>query len=256
MASVHIELVPLLKDNYAYLLHDRATGATAVVDPSEAKPVLAVARARGWRITHVLATHHHWDHTGGNLEIKQATDCMVIGPGYDYDRIPGIDAGIEEGDRLALGSAVADVLFIPGHTRGHIAYWFAEEKAVLCGDTLFSLGCGRIFEGTPEQMWASLSKLRALPPETRIYCGHEYTQANARFAMTIEPLNPALLMRQRRVDEARAAGRATIPSTMGDERAANPFLRADEPTVAAAVGLAGADPVAVFAEVRRRKDNF
>lgn len=256
MASLHIELVPLLKDNYAYLLHDRATGATAVVDPSEAKPVLAVARARGWRITHVLATHHHWDHTGGNLEIKQATDCMVIGPGYDYDRIPGIDAGIEEGDRLALGSAVADVLFIPGHTRGHIAYWFAEEKAVLCGDTLFSLGCGRIFEGTPEQMWASLSKLRALPPETRIYCGHEYTQANARFAMTIEPLNPALLMRQRRVDEARAAGRATIPSTMGDERAANPFLRADEPTVAAAVGLAGADPVAVFAEVRRRKDNF
>ena len=256
MASLQIELVPLLKDNYAYLLHDQATGATAVVDPSEAKPVLAVARARGWRITHVLATHHHWDHTGGNLEIKQATDCMVIGPGYDYDRIPGIDAGIEEGDRLALGSAVADVLFIPGHTRGHIAYWFAEEKAVLCGDTLFSLGCGRIFEGTPEQMWASLSKLRALPPETRIYCGHEYTQANARFAMTIEPLNPALLMRQRRVDEARAAGRATIPSTMGDERAANPFLRADEPTVAAAVGLAGADPVAVFAEVRRRKDNF
>lgn len=256
MASLQIELVPLLKDNYAYLLHDQATGATAVVDPSEAKPVLAVARARGWRITHVLATHHHWDHTGGNLEIKQATDCMVVGPGYDYDRIPGIDAGIEEGDRLMLGTAVADVLFIPGHTRGHIAYWFAEEQAVLCGDTLFSLGCGRMFEGTPEQMWASLDKLRSLPPTTRVYCGHEYTQANARFAMTIEPLNPALLMRQRKVDEARAAGRATIPSTMGEERAANPFLRADEPTVAAAVGLAGADPVAVFAEVRRRKDNF
>lgn len=256
MASLQIELVPLLKDNYAYLVHDEATGTTAVVDPSEARPVLAVARARGWRISHVLATHHHWDHTGGNLEIKQATDCMVIGPGYDYDRIPGIDAGIEEGDRLALGAAVAEVLFIPGHTRGHIAYWFPEERAVLCGDTLFSLGCGRMFEGTPEQMWASLDKLRRLPAETRVYCGHEYTQANARFAMTIEPQNPALLMRQRRVDEARAAGRATIPSTIGDERAANPFLRADQPTVAAAVGLADADPVTVFAEVRRRKDNF
>jgi hydroxyacylglutathione hydrolase len=256
MATLDIELVPLLRDNYAYLLHDRATDATAVVDPSEARPVLAVARARGWRITHVLSTHHHWDHTGGNLEIKQATNCMVVGPGYDYDRIPAIDAGVEEGDRLAFGGAVAEILFIPGHTRGHIAYWFPEEAAVLCGDTLFSLGCGRLFEGTPEQMWSSLDKLRRLPPETRVYCGHEYTQNNARFAVTVEPRNPALLMRQRRVDEARAAGRATIPSTMGEERAANPFLRADEETVAAALGLAGADPVAVFAEVRRRKDNF
>ena len=256
MASLDIELVPLLKDNYAYLLHDSATGTTAVVDPSEARPVLAVARARGWRITHVLSTHHHWDHTGGNLEIKQATDCMVIGPGYDQERIPGIDAGVEEGDRFALGGAVAEILFIPGHTRGHIAYWFPEAAAVLCGDTLFSLGCGRLFEGTPEQMWTSLGKLRRLPPETRVFCGHEYTQANARFAMTIEPLNPALVMKQRRVDEARAAGRATIPSTMGEECAMNPFLRADEPAVAAAVGLAGADPVTVFAEVRRRKDSF
>jgi len=256
MASLDIELVPLLKDNYAYLLHDAATGTTAVVDPSEARPVLAVARARGWRITHVLSTHHHWDHTGGNLEIKQATDCMVIGPGYDQERIPGIDAGVQEGDRFALGGAIAEILFIPGHTRGHIAYWFPEAAAVLCGDTLFSLGCGRLFEGTPEQMWTSLGKLRNLPPETRVYCGHEYTQANARFAVTIEPKNPALVMKQRRVDEARAAGRATIPSTMGEERATNPFLRADEPAVAAAVGLAGADPVTVFAEVRRRKDNF
>ena len=256
MATLAIELVPLLKDNYAYLLHDEATGTTAVVDPSEAAPVLAVARARGWRLTHVLSTHHHWDHTGGNLEIKRATNCMVIGPAYDQDRIPAIDAGVAEGDRLALGGAVAEILFIPGHTRGHIAYWFPEEQALLCGDTLFSLGCGRMFEGTPEQMWSSLDKLRRLPPDTRVYCGHEYTQANARFAMTIEPKNPALVMRQRRVDEARANRRATIPSTMGDERAANPFLRADEPSVAEAVGMSGAEPVAVFAEVRRRKDNF
>jgi len=256
MAALDIELIPLLKDNYAYLLHDAATGSTAVVDPSEASPVLAVARARGWRLTHVLSTHHHWDHTGGNLEIKRATDCMVIGPAYDQERIPGIDAGVEEADRFALGGAVAEILFIPGHTSGHIAYWFPDSAALFCGDTLFSLGCGRLFEGTPEQMWTSLGKLRRLPAETRVYCGHEYTQANARFAMSIEPLNPALLSRQRRVDELRTAGRATVPSTMGDERAANPFLRADSPSVAAAVGLAGADPVAVFAEVRRRKDNF
>jgi hydroxyacylglutathione hydrolase len=253
---MQIELVPLLKDNYAYLLHDAATGATAVVDPSEARPVLAAARTHGWRISHVLSTHHHWDHTGGNLEIKQASNCMVIGPGYDQDRIPGIDAGVEEGDRFALGAAVAEILFIPGHTRGHIAYWFPGEAALLCGDTLFSLGCGRLFEGTPAQMWSSLDKLRQLPPETRIYCGHEYTQANARFALTIEPDNADLAAKARQVDAARAAGRATIPSTMAEERAANPFLRADEPAVAAAVGLAGADPVTVFAEVRRRKDSF
>src|SRR5262249_4752086 len=256
MASLDIELVPLLKDNYAYLLRDTATGTTAIVDPSEARPALAAAHAREWRITYVLSTHHHWDHTGGNLEIKEATGCTVVGPRYDQDRIPGIDAAVAEGDRFALGASTAEILFIPGHTRGHIAYWFPEAQAVLCGDTLFSLGCGRLFEGTPEQMWSSLDKLRRLPPETRIYCGHEYTQANARFALTIEPDNAALIARQRHGGAARAAGRATLPATMGEERAANPFLRADEPAVAAAVDRAGADPVTVFAEVRRRKDNF
>src|SRR5262249_1613133 len=250
MACLDIELVPLLKDNYAYLLRDAATGTTAIVDPSEARPALAAARAREWRITHVLSTHHHWDHTGGNLEIKEATGCTVVGPRYDQDRIPGIDTAVAEGDRFALGASVAEILFIPGHTRGHIAYWFPEAQAVLCGDTLFSLGCGRLFEGTPEQMWSSLAKLRRPPPETRLYCGPEYTQANARFAVTIEPQSPALIARQRQVDAARAGGRATIPSTMGEERAANPFLRADEPAVASAVDRAGADPVTVFAEVR------
>jgi len=256
MAHLDIDLVPLLKDNYGYLLHDRSTGATAVVDPSEARPVLAVARAKGYRLTHILNTHHHWDHTGGNLELKQATGAAIVGPLYDAGRIPGLDGGVQEGERFTLGTAVADILFIPGHTSGHIAFWFAESAAVFCGDTLFALGCGRLFEGTPQQMWASLDKLRRLPPTTRVYCGHEYTQANARFALTVEPDNPALAMRSRRVDEARAAGRATVPSTMGEERATNPFLRADEPSVAAAVGLAGADPVSVFAETRRRKDNF
>jgi len=242
MASLDIELVPLLKDNYAYLLHDAATGTTAVVDPSEARPVLAVARARGWRITHVLSTHHHWDHTGGNLEIKQATDCMVIGPGYDQERIPGIDAGVEEGDRFALGGAVAEILFIPGHTRGHIAYWFPEAQAVLCGDTLFSLGCGRLFEGTPEQMFANMQRLAALPGETRVYCAHEYTESNGRYALVAEPDNTALAERMEAVRTARAAGEATVPTMIALERATNPFMRS-----ASAVQLA---------ERRAAKDAF
>ncbi|MGH6932512.1 MAG: hydroxyacylglutathione hydrolase [Dongiaceae bacterium] len=256
MANLAIELVPLLKDNYAYLLHDRAGGATAIVDPSEAAPVLRTLEARGWRLTHVLNTHHHWDHSGGNLELKAATGCAIVGPAPDRDRIPGIDIALADGDRFELGQAAAQILFIPGHTRGHIAFWFADDAALFCGDTLFAMGCGRMFEGTAPQMWASLDKLRRLPPETRVYCGHEYTQANARFAVTIEPDNAALARRAEQVDALRAAGRPTIPSTIGDERATNPFLRADQPAVAQAVGLAGADPAAVFAEVRKRKDNF
>jgi len=254
--NLEIVQIPVLKDNYVYLVRDAATQAVGVVDPAVAEPVEAELERRRWRLTHVLNTHHHGDHVGGNQRLKARFGAMIVGPRADRDRIPGIDVEVGEGDTYAFGQEPAKVFDIPGHTRGHIAYWFAGSKALFCGDTIFSLGCGRMFEGTPEQMWSSLDKLRRLPPETRVYCGHEYTQANARFAMTIEPLNPALIMRQRRVDEARAAGRATIPSTMAEECAANPFLRADEPTVAAAVGLADADPVAVFAEVRRRKDNF
>ncbi len=256
MAGLDIELVPLLKDNYAYLLHDRAGGATAIVDPSESGPVLAAAAAKGWRLTHVLNTHHHRDHSGGNLELKQATGCTIVGPQADRARIPGIDVALDDGESWSLGRSPAQVLFIPGHTRGHIAFWFCEDAALFCGDTLFALGCGRMFEGTAPQMWASLDRLRRLPGETRVYCGHEYTQANARFALTIERDNAALAARAQRVDAARAAGRPTIPSTMAEECATNPFLRADQPAVAAAVGLPGAGPVAVFAEVRKRKDSF
>ena len=256
MANLDIVLVPLLKDNYAYLVRERASAATAIVDPSEAAPVLAAAAARGWRLTHVLNTHHHPDHSGGNLELKAATGCTIVGPAPDRDRIPGIDLALDDGETFDLGRARARVLFIPGHTRGHIAFWFADDTALFCGDTLFAMGCGRMFEGTAPQMWASLDKLRRLPPETRVYCGHEYTQANARFAVTIEPGNPELAARAKQVDGLRAQGRPTIPSTMAEERATNPFLRADQPAVASAVGLAGADPAAVFAEVRKRKDNF
>ncbi len=253
---MEIALVPLLTDNYAYLLHDSKSKETAIVDPSEAAPVLAAASARGWRLTHVLNTHHHPDHSGGNLGIKQATGCKIVGPAPDRERIPGIDVALDEGGKFRLGDAEAEVLFIPGHTKGHIAFHFRGEKAVFCGDTLFSLGCGRMFEGTPPMMWASLDKLRKLPGDTRIYCGHEYTQSNARFAVSIDPQNQALRAREKQVAELRAAGKPTIPSTMAEERAANPFLRADDPALGAAIGLPGAAPHEVFGEIRRRKDSF
>lgn len=256
MSVLEIDLVPCLKDNYAYLLRDPATGATGVVDPSEAAPVEAALARRGWRLTHILNTHHHWDHTGGNPELKARHGAKVVGPKADRDRIPAIDIEVDEGAPFKLGEAEAQILFIPGHTRGHIAFWFPESKAVFCGDTLFALGCGRMFEGTPEQMWRSLGKLKALPPETRVYCGHEYTQANARFALTVEPQNRALVARAKQVDETRAEGRPTVPATIGEERETNPFLRADLPSIAKTLGLDGADPVAVFAEVRHRKDGF
>jgi len=256
MARFEIERVPVLKDNYVWLVHEPEAKATAVVDPSVADPVLAAAAQRGWRITHILNTHHHWDHTDGNLPIKAATGCTIVGPGHDRDRIPGIDVEVRDGDAYQFGAERGEVFFVPGHTRGHIAYWFGGSDALFCGDTLFLMGCGRLFEGTAEQMWGSLTRLRALPAATGIYCAHEYTQSNARFALTVDPANADLQARAAAVDALRAAGTPTVPGTMGEERRTNPFLRADTPGVAAAVGLTGAEPVSVFAEVRRRKDEF
>jgi hydroxyacylglutathione hydrolase len=253
---LQIEHVLCLKDNYVWLLREPSRGAVAVVDPSEAAPVKAKLDALGWSLTHILNTHHHWDHTGGNLDLKQATGATIVGPKADRDRIPGIDVALGEGDSYGFGAESAQVFDIPGHTRGHIAFWFSDSDALFCGDTLFTLGCGRLFEGTPAQMWSSLSKLRGLPPNTRVYCGHEYTQSNARFALAIDPDNAALKSRAARVDAARAKGLPTVPGILAEERKTNPFLRADDPAFARAQGLDARDPVAVLAAIRARKDKF
>jgi hydroxyacylglutathione hydrolase len=256
MSSLQVELIPVLRDNYVYLAHEARSGACAAVDPSVAEPVLAALDRLGWRLTHILNTHHHHDHVGGNLKLKRATGCIVVGNRDDAHRIPGIDVRVGDGGELALGQEEALVLDVSGHTIGHIAYWFREARALFCGDTMFSLGCGRLFEGTPQQMWSSLAKLRGLPGDTRVYCGHEYTESNARFALAIDPENPALRRRADEVWALRAEGRPTLPSTIAVERETNPFLRADNPNLQRAIGLEGRDPVAAFAEIRRRKDVF
>jgi hydroxyacylglutathione hydrolase len=256
MSKLEIRQIPLLTDNYSYLVREPETGSVAVVDPAEAEPVLDALRRLDWRLTHILNTHHHGDHVGGNRRLKDETGCTIVGPAYDRERIPGIDIEVSEESGYEFGHAHADIFFIPGHTRGHIAYWFAESRALFCGDTLFSLGCGRLFEGNPMQMWNSLGKIRRLPDDARVYCAHEYTESNARFALTVDPANEALQARMMEIRKLRAAGKPTVPSILGEEKAANPFLRADDPMLAANVGLAGADPVEVFGEVRRRKDNF
>lgn len=252
---IEIDAIPALQDNYIYLLR-APDGEAAVVDPAEAAPVSARLEALGLRLTLIINTHHHADHVGGDAELKRRTGARVVGPRADAARIPDMDEGVAEGDRVAFGGEEAHVLEVHGHTRGHVAFWFPRTGALFCGDALFSLGCGRMFEGTPEQMWDSLKKLRALPDDARVHCGHEYTQANARFALSVDPDNVALRRRADEVAALRRAGAPTIPSRLGEEKAANPFLRADDPDLAARLGMDGADPVAVFAELRGRKDRF
>lgn len=256
MPALDIVLVPALSDNYVYLLHDAASGATAVVDPGEVAPVEAALAERGWTLTHILNTHHHADHIDGNEALKAKYGATLVGPKAEAARIPDMDVTVAEGDTYDFAGHTAQVFETPGHTTGHISFYFADSDALFPGDTLFSLGCGRMFEGTPAQFWDSLRKLRDLPDSTYIYCGHEYTASNAKFALSIDGDNDALKARATEIEELRAEGRPTIPSLLGQEKAINPFLRADDPKIAAAVGKSGADPVEVFAAVRKGKDTF
>lgn len=253
---LQIELLPLLSDNYGYLLLEPESGASAVVDPGEAAPVLAALKERGRGLDMILCTHHHGDHVGGNLELKAATGCRIYGPAADRARIPGLDVGLGEGDTVEVGRTSLRVLETPGHTSGHISYYAPQAKALFCGDTLFALGCGKLLEGDGLMMWSSLSKLMALPDDTRVYCGHEYTQSNARFALSLDPDNEALIERAADVDHQRAAGAPTIPSTLAEERRTNPFLRAADPYLRARLGLQHATEAEAFTEIRRRKDRF
>ena len=239
---LEIVRIPVLNDNYVWLAHESSSGETMVVDPAVSDPVLAEADRRGWRIGQIWNTHWHPDHTGGNEAIKRATGCTVTAPSAEAARIPTMDRGVAEGDRVSFGPLEAEVLEVPAHTAGHIAYLLPGESVIFIGDTLFAMGCGRLFEGTAAQMHANMTRLAELPGETKVYCAHEYTLANGRFALTVEPDNAELRARMAAVEQARAEGEATVPTTIALERATNPFMRAAT--------------VAEFADRRAAKDVF
>lgn len=252
--ALELVTVPCLSDNYAFLLHNDATGGTALIDAPEAAPIQAALDARGWSLTDILITHHHWDHIDGLDALRGG--ARVIGSKADADRLPQLDVAVDEGDALnVLGEAVT-VFDVSGHTINHLAFHFPDSGMVFTADSLMALGCGRLFEGTPEQMWQSMLKLRALPAETIVCSGHEYTETNAKFALSLEEDNPALISRVRAITEDRAANRPTVPSILAVELETNPFLRAADPNLKAAVNMTDAPDDAVFAEIRSRKDNF
>jgi hydroxyacylglutathione hydrolase len=251
---LQIHQFPCLDDNYGFLAHDTETGATATIDTPDAEAILREADAKGWRITDIWNTHWHPDHAGGNAVIKERTGALVTGPA-EVERIgPAPDRIVTEGATVSLGAVSARVLDVGGHTLGHIAYVFDDARVAFVGDTIFALGCGRMFEGTPPQFWASLQKLAALPDDVTLYCAHEYTQANARFALHVDPENAALKARAAEIDRLRAAGKPTVPTTLSAEKATNPFLRA--PLLAAAGVAPGAPAWEAFASIRKQKDNF
>jgi hydroxyacylglutathione hydrolase len=223
---IEVVRIPALQDNYIWMAHDDASGETVVIDPAEAAPVLAEAEKRGWTIGQIWNTHWHGDHIGGNAAIKAATGARVTAPAAEAAKIPTLDVAVGEGDKACIGRIAARVIEVPAHTAGHIAYYLPEAGIAFVGDTLFAMGCGRLFEGTAMQMWRNMERLAALPPETKIYCAHEYTQANGRFALTAEPETDAIADRMREVDAARALGQPTVPTTIALERATNPFMRA------------------------------
>ncbi len=254
--AAEIRLFKILSDNYGVLIHDPQTKATATIDAAEAGPILAVLRENGWLLTDILVTHHHADHTDGIAELIKEYNCRVVAPRAEIDKIANVNEAVSEGDTVKVGALTAKVIETPGHTNGHISYWFESESAAFVGDTIFSIGCGRVIEGTYPMMWQSMLKLRALPDDTRIFCGHEYTMSNIKFALTIEPNNAALKARAQEAERQVKAGEPTIPTLLGAEKAENPFLRADVPEVAVALGMAGRPAADVFGEIRERKNKF
>ncbi len=255
MTGFEIHQFPCLNDNYGYLVHDKFSGETAAIDTPDASVILSEAEKKGWTITQIWNTHWHPDHAGGNLEIKEKTGCTIIGPVGEQEKIPGLDRAVGQDAIVNLGARTARVLDVPGHTAGHIAFYMEEEGVAFVGDTVFALGCGRLFEGSPEQMWTSISKIMALPGDTMLYCAHEYTEANAEFAITIEPENEDLIDYVCRIQDLRMENKPTVPTRLSEELKANPFLRADQPELQAHVGHPN-DTVATFAEIRSRKDSF
>ncbi|MEI8209834.1 MAG: hydroxyacylglutathione hydrolase [Methylococcales bacterium] len=248
--------IKVLEDNYIYLIHDETSGETAVIDPALAQPVLDVLDEKGWRLTYVLNTHHHWDHVEGNLELKNKTACKVVAAQADWERVPAFDLGVNDGDAIFLGKYKVQVIATPGHTSGHVVYYSADNDALFCGDTLFVMGCGRLFDGTAEQMYQSLQAIKALPPETRVYCAHEYTQTNGRFALSVDPDNVLLQEKMREVVKLREVQLPTVPSSIGEERSTNPFFRVDSLSIQKSLGLLGESPEVVFKALRKRKDTF
>ncbi len=256
MSDLQIEQINCLSDNYGYLVHDPKSGETACIDTPETAPILDRLAQKGWDLSYIWNTHHHYDHAGNNLEIKQATGCQIIGPAGEADKIPGIDRAVDDGDTVQLGAHQAHILNVGGHTLGHIAYHLPATAHAFVGDSLFALGCGRVFEGTMTQMWNSLQKLAALPRETQIFCAHEYTAANAAFAATIDPDNENLQQRIAEITALRAQNQPTVPTDIGLELATNPFLRAADANIRQNLNMVDASDADVFAEIRARKDSF
>ena len=256
MAKLEVVQLPARSDNFAVLLHNPVTRATAAIDAPEADPIIATLTERGWLLDHIFVTHKHLDHIEGIPALKAAYDCEVIGPEKSAHETGMYRRQVKHGDAFDWAGARFDILATPGHTLDHVSYHVPEQKLVFVGDTIFSLGCGRVFEGTHKMMWESILRLRGLPDETRLYCGHEYTLANARFAISVDPDNAALGARMAEVEQLVAAAQPTLPTTIGREKATNPFLRADDPKLMQRLGMAGAEPAEVFAELRTRKDRF
>ena len=251
-----IQQIPVLNDNYIYLIHDPESKETAVVDPAVAEPVLSVLKQKNWQLNYILNTHHHGDHVGANLTLKKQTQCKIVGSAADQQRIPGIDIKLNEGDTFKLGNHEFQVINCSGHTIGHIAFYQPAANALFCGDTLFAMGCGRLFEGSAEQMLQSLKKLSSLPLDTKVYCAHEYTAANAQFALSVEPDNTDLLKAIEHIKQLRGNNQPTVPTTVEQELATNPFLRTDSPDIRQTLAMQEASQLAVFTELRQRKNHF